>query len=358
MTFIFSNNTKLEAVHQLTKTFVPFHKINHRSVVVVDGLHPHNLTLSHWKGANTLECHADTSGEIVLNAIATNLKGADSSFISATHFDIDGFVGVFALFFPELAIKYHKVLSAMARIGDFREFNPNSEFDQHALRLCCWMNTLERKEFSRPFEDKDELKNCHIKFDYFLPIFPDVLEHTERYRKEWEEELSAVMKGLTKLEIVQQEDQQSEIGLFVRKVKTPVHYYALFSETQGFDIVLTIYPKNKYELEYKYTTWVDITSRPTLPRIDLAPLKMKLNLLEKSTYQWVADKITDTGPILRLEKNKLSKADRYAHPTEREIYSSSIDEVHFKEIVIEFFEDAYSNINPKKKWTWTEMKKL
>ena len=48
--------------------------------------------------------------------------------------------------------------------------------------------------------------------------------------------------------------------------------------------VLSIYDNNRYELEYKYTTWVDIVSRPTLPRIDLSPLANQLNQLEKTNY--------------------------------------------------------------------------
>ena len=92
-----------------------------KEVIVVDGLHPNNLVLSHWKGANKInEVAADTSGEIVLNAIEKQIDGIECPDISATHFDIDGFVGVFALFFPSQAMQYKEVLTAMARIGDFR----------------------------------------------------------------------------------------------------------------------------------------------------------------------------------------------------------------------------------------------
>ena len=34
----------------------------------------------------------------------------------------------------------------------------------------------------------------------------------------------------------------------------------------GFDIVVAIYEGQRYEVEMKYTTFVDIQSRPTLPR--------------------------------------------------------------------------------------------
>jgi hypothetical protein len=42
--------------------------------------------------------------------------------------------------------------------------------------------------------------------------------------------------------------------------------------------------------------------------------------------QWVANSLTDTGPLLRLQRRgeSLSKAQRYGHPFERPVYSSSI----------------------------------
>jgi hypothetical protein len=42
--------------------------------------------------------------------------------------------------------------------------------------------------------------------------------------------------------------------------------------------------------------------------------------------QWVANSLTDTGPLLRLQRRgeSLTKAQRYGHPFERPVYSSAI----------------------------------
>ena len=62
------------------KSFIPFHEIKDRKVIVVDGLHPRAFTLSHWKGANIHPNYAaDTSGEIVLKAIEAASEEADDS---------------------------------------------------------------------------------------------------------------------------------------------------------------------------------------------------------------------------------------------------------------------------------------
>lgn len=338
------------------KTFVPFHKIGNQKATIVDGLHPQNLCFSHWKGANTMcEIAADTSGEIVLNALTANYSGIENQLVSATHFDIDGFVGVFALFYPELAFSYKEELIAMARIGDFREFRPDNEIDDYALRLCCWMNQVEKDKFYRPFENKDELENCVQKFDFFLQVFPGVLQNIDEYKENWEAEYNLVLTGI---KFEKKASVFKNIGLIKKDVQQPSHYYALFSSTEGFDIVLTIYPNNGYELEYKYTTWIDLASRPNLPRVDLKPLAKYLNAIEVSEFVWQVDSISDTGPILRLESSGLTKADRYANPSERTIYSSSIDAVEFEKIVLSYFSDNYKNITPKKNWTWSEMRRL
>jgi len=137
-----------------------------------------------------------------------------------------------------------------------------------------------------------------------------------------------------------------------------VHYYALFSLTTGFDIVVSMYSENRYELEYKYTTWVDLASRPTLPRVSLSPLVSQLNKMEQNVGRWSAEAVTDTGPILRLNAQSLSKMERYAHPFERPIYASAIEPALFKQTVLDFFRKSYLGIEPKKDWSWNEIKRL
>lgn len=339
-----------------SKEFLPFHKIKGKEVVIVDALHPDHFVLSHWKGANLHpELAADSSGEIALNAIVKNISELDTPYVSATHFDIDGFVGVFALVYPEIAKEHDAVLREMARIGDFREFKPSNEDSRTAMKLCCWMNKVEKEKFYRPFEEKDEMESCIPKFDYFLDAFPSVLKDLAAHQNDWREEFERVEKDLS---AIQKQAQIIGLGLQIVEAEKPLHYYALFSNSSGMDIVLSIYPEQRYELELKYTTWIDLASRTNLPRIDLRPLAKTLNQIENSDYSWKVDKITDTGPILRLEEDKLSKADRYAHPFERNIYTSSIPKEEFMELVSSYLKQAYKEIKPKRFWTWKEMKAL
>jgi hypothetical protein len=340
-----------------TKKFIPFSEIKDlKKLIIVDGQHAQGLVLSHWKGANKIpELAADTSGEIVLNAIQVNWEGIDYPNITATHFDIDGFVGVWALFHQALARKYDAVLRQVAIIGDFRHFDAHNEAALTALKLVCWLNAVEKNEFYRPFGSNDELEDCVAKFYYFLPRFEAVLENPTAFESDWREEFEEVMSGVDKMKSAKIRTYEN-IRLYVVEIDEPIHYYALMGERAAYDMILSLYSNNRYELEIKYTTWVDIVSRPTLPRLQMQPLVDELNKLEKSDCQWFCDKITDTGPILRLEATNLSKADRYANPTEREIYASSISASLFEELVLAFFVNGYEGVEAKRGWTWKEVK--
>jgi hypothetical protein len=348
----------------IQRQFIPFSEAREKQAIIVDSLYPNGLVLAHWRGAPTPEeVRDDTSAAMVLHALRLNLRGIDLPYVTANHFDIDGFVGVWSLLNPELALENEEILRQMALIGDFRELDLNHPLAGEALKLVCWINERERELFYAPFaadeSEEKEAKRCVSKFRYFLREFGRVLKDPDWEKPVWEEEVADVLLGYrdiykpdTKLE------RHPDIGLVIIETQRPMHYYALFSRTIGFDIVLACYENNRYELEYKYTTWVDIASRPTLPRMALQPLAEQLNALETSGYTWTANNLTETGPLLRLEGKDLSRMQRYDHPNTRDIFSSSIPVAEMKKIVVAYFQNAYSGIAPKRYWTWDEIKSL
>jgi hypothetical protein len=349
----------------MPRTFLPFPQVKNQKAIVVDSLHPNGLVLSHWRGAiNPVGLAGDTSADLVLNALqAPDLK-LDYAYVTANHFDIDGFVGVWALLNPELALDYETVLRQAALIGDFRELDLNSPGADHALKLVCWINAREKELFYPPFGagelEENEVVASVPKFNYFLREFARVLRHPETEQGVWAPEYHQVLQDYARVHSAATRlEKYPNIGLICVQAPEPVHYYALFSVTAGFDMVLAQYPGNRYELEYKYTTWVDIQSRPSLPRLSLAPLVASLNKRETApNLTWTAENITDTGPILRLAGNKLTRVERYANPTERPIYASGIAAVDLKNSIVAYYESAYQNIHPQKNWTWEKVKAL
>ncbi|WP_114779062.1 DUF6687 family protein [Botryobacter ruber] len=346
------------------RQFISFSEVKNHKAIVVDSTHPNGLILSHWRGAPTPEqVRDDTSAGIVLHALREGLPGLELAYVTANHFDIDGFVGVWSLLNPELALENEELLRQMAIIGDFRELDLNHPLAGEALKLVCWINARERELFYPPFGAEQlpepEVTLCPKKFAYFLKEFGRVLQDPDWERGVWEDEVASVLLGYrdmykpdTKI------SRHPDIGLVIIQTPHPIHYYALFSRTVGFDIVLACYENNRYELEYKYTTWVDISSRPTLPRLSMAPLAARLNALEKSGRTWTYDAVKETGPLLRLDGDKLTREEAFDNPTSREIYSSSIPVEELKQTVVEYYTQAYAGMQPKYYWTWKEVKEL
>jgi hypothetical protein len=346
----------------MTRKFIPFTQVKNQKAIIVDSMHPNGLILSHWRGAPTpAAVQGDTSADIVLNALKTPAINLDYEHVTANHFDVDGFVGVWALLQPDLALVYEPVLRQMALIGDFRELNLDNPVTDLALKLVCWINAREKEFFYPPFgaseTEESEVVASVPKFDYFLREFEQVLLHPEKQEESWGPEYTTVIRDYklmrgqtTKIKTY------PGIGLIVVQTPEPVHYYALFSPTAGFDMVLAQYRGNRYELECKYTTWVDIASRPTLPRVALAPLANLLNQQETVNQRWTAEPITDTGPILRLGGQHLTKQERYANPTDRPIYSSGLSPTYLEKTVVAYFTEAYRQVTPRQNWTWEEVK--
>jgi hypothetical protein len=344
--------------------FVPFGQLRRQPTIVVDstGLGA-ALTLAHWRGAATPSAlRDDTSAGSCLRALrAPATPGLEARAVTANHFDIDGFIGVWALLHPELALAHETLLRLTATLGDFRELDHQHPLADHALKLACWLNAEEKARFYEPFgapaRRRREDEASAEKFAWFLPRFAGIMLNPALGRAAWEPEYLRVKQALAHLQgpLTQRTDYPA-IGLAVIRTPEPVPYYALFGPTAGFDWVLSIYDGQRYELECKYTTWIDLESRPTLPRLALAPLAARLNELEKSNYRWAADPLTDTGPLLRLAGRRLAKAERYADPDGRPIYASSLAASTVETEVLAFLQKSYAAIQPKNYWSWAEVR--
>ncbi|WP_303310794.1 DUF6687 family protein [Hymenobacter sp. BT730] len=348
----------------MSRSFVPFAQLRRQPTIVVDSVGSGAvLTLAHWRGAATPEAlRDDTSAGSVLRALrAPETVGLATAAVTANHFDVDGFVGVWALLHPELALRHDSLLRLVATLGDFREMHWQHPLADHALQLVCWLNAEEKVRFYEPFgapsRRKREDEASAEKFEWFLPRFAQMLENPEAGRAAWEPEYTRVKQAIARMESLSTScSRYPGIGLTVVRTPEPLPYYALFGPTAGTDMVLSIYDGQRYELEYKYTTWIDLESRPTLPRLRLDALAERLNAQETAPRRWTFDGITDTGPLLRLSGKELSKAQRYADPDQRPIYPSSIAPEQMEQEVVAFFEQRYAGIEPKKYWTWAEIR--
>jgi hypothetical protein len=358
------NSEQVSVPGRIVRYFVPFGQLRRQPTIVVDstGLGA-ALTLAHWRGVTTpTALRDDTSAGSCLRALhAPATPGLEALAVTANHFDIDGFIGVWALLNPELALAHEALLRLTATLGDFREMDWQHPLAAHALQVVCWLNAEEKARFYEPFgapaRRRREDEASAEKFAWFLPRFAEMLLNPETGCAAWEPEYMRVQQAVAQLQgpLTQRTDYPT-IGLVVIRTPQPVPYYALFGPTAGFDWVLSLYDGQRYELECKYTTWIDLESRPTLPRLPLAPLAARLNELEKGSYRWAADPLTDTGPLLRLAGRPLPKAERYADPDGRPIYASSLAASTVEQEVVSFLQKGYADIQPQKYWTWAAVR--
>ena len=348
----------------MPKQFVAFQKLRQQPTIVVDsvGLGA-ALTLAHWRGAATPGfLRDDTSAGSVLRALHfPETPGMEASAVTTNHFDVDGFVGVWSFLNPELALRHERLLRLTATLGDFRELDWQDPHADHALQLVCWLNAKEKELFYVPFGApalrRREDEASADKFEWFLPRFQQMVENPEAERSVWEPEYARVKQAAAVLQGSGAAlTRYPEIGLVVVRAPVPLPYYALFGPTAGYDMVLSIYNGQRYEFEYKYTTWIDLESRSTLPRLPLDALAAQLNAQEQASHRWTFDGITDTGPLLRLAGKSLSKAQRYADPDQRPIHTSSIAPEELEQLVVTHFREKYAAVEAKRYWTWAEIK--
>lgn len=280
-------------------------------------------------------------------------------YVAVNHFDGDALFSTWSYINRLLALKHEEVLLAAASLHDFREVpfsvDKDPELFAKALKLCCWINTVERNQFSPPFEDKDADK----KFSYFLSKLESFLNDPEVYRTTWYGDYDLVLQGIAS--ISNNVKVYKDISLAIVRCPSPVHYYSLFKHTHGCDVVVSLYDDQRYEVEEKYTQFVNVHSRPVQARLEMGHLAKLLNMIDTSRQEstsWNTPRLVDTGPLLRLDHGgqQLTKAQRYAHPIGRPFFSSGLTQDEFEEVVVSYFRYGLRGVDAKKGgWSWDEL---
>ena len=343
-----------------------------KETVCVDGHHPFLDILSHgkpYKRNGTELVSGDTSTEIIIHEIQTeNPKLSAYRRATCTHFDVDACLAVWCLMNPDLAIQHKYMLIEAARIDDIREMTlTNEKVDGvvtcTALKVCCWITNEEQRLFWKQYQlGDDEHVRCNEKFTYFLPRIKELLTWVEddTFKPGVYEDVLRDIEVLYRYPTSRIE-RWEELGIVVIHVERPLEYYALFSCTRGADVVITVYPNNKYEIECKYSQWIQMVSRDSWPRINLKPLCDVLNTYETENV-WTTEPMDNLAPIMRMYPQDDTKytmeklVDDYSGPKHRTFYSSGLSPDAFLGLVKSYFQHA--NIKPKRLWSWSEVREI
>lgn len=120
----------------------------------------------------------------------------------------------------------------------------------------------------------------------------------------------------------------------------------------------------QYEVEEKYTQFVNVHSRPVQARLDMGPLAAALNRIDTQRTPgttWTSPRLIDTGPLLRLDRygQKLSKSQRYGHPPSRPMFASGLTPEEFEAIVESYFRFGLRGVSPRVGgWPWDALHDL
>lgn len=272
------------------------------------------LTLSHWPGTPTPpELAADTSAEIAFHYLDDGRSWPDADIVTNDHFDEDGLVAAFVLAEPEEAIRRRELLCDVARAGDFGTFD-----DRRAARVSFAIGAL--ADPSRSLLPSSSLRWAERTpglYKELIGRFADLADHTDRYRDLWADEdemfqLSEerVNKGHIAIEemgdldlaVVTVLDDQEPAGTAVASPTngggSAFHPSPVHNRTDAS--LLAVIKGRRYELRYRYESWVRMASRRPRPRVDLSVLAEALNEEEPDGRRWVFDGAWAVTPSMRL----------------------------------------------------------
>ena len=268
------------------------------------------LTLTHWPGFPSPEgLERDLSAEMAFAYLRDDrdLHSAAQA-VSNNHFDQDGLVGVFALVEPEAALAREPMLVDIASAGDFGTYAERGAA-RASMVIARWAND-ERADLPDAYEDR-----AGVLYEEALGRLPELCDHPDRYRDLWEEEDATLSQSE---ELVASDavtiDEHHEIDLAVFDVPASLelagghrfagqwtmglHPMAINNATSCGAILVR--QGQRYDMTYRYESWVQYRTRQVRPRRDLSLLAATLTSEEASGGTWVYDGSGGLTPRLHL----------------------------------------------------------
>ena len=282
--------------------YVPYNKLGGTPNIIVDGAGQEDtvLTLSHWPGSGSPEqFRADTSTEMAIKYLQT--PGAPEQYapgvrvVSNNHFDEDGLCAVWAMLHPKRAAKRKKLLVDVATAGDFSTYRR-----PQAAKIVFTIRSYADPEIS-PVADRlsDDDSTGSARYKAMLRLLEDFMDDTDLYGPYWDDEWSAMLKSKTAMVMGEVElHEVPHVDLAVAQAPEALHPMVLYNNTERLR-VLTALPGGRYELRYRYESWVQFASRPVMPRVDLEPLLPRLQELETEEVTWTFGGLAAITPSLQ-----------------------------------------------------------
>ena len=260
------------------------------------------LVLSHWpRNGTPPELKADSSTEIVLNHLRSPQREAErrgAEVVSNNHYDVDGLMSLWAMLSPEAALERAELLVAVGECGDFDRWS-----GERATKVTCalyGLETLASSPIRQGLAGRDYLERTAFLYRETLPLVPQLLDDIDRFEEYWGDEYRTVEADrelFAKDEATVREVPELDLAIF--DLPRKLHDMALYEQTACSRVALVI-DGDRYQVRYRYESWVELQSRQPPPRIDLRPFAELLQSFEGNAGEWAADEVRRTLPRMRL----------------------------------------------------------
>jgi hypothetical protein len=295
--------------------YVAYEELADTPNVIVDGAAgPATvLTLSHWPKSGSPEwAKADLSAEMAFRYLDEPERHVTAPAVSNNHFDQDGLVSVFALCEPDAARARRDQLIDLAAAGDFGTYRFR-DAARAAMAIAVYDDD-EQSPLAHEFAGLSYPDRSDLLYQTLLPRVPELIDHVDHFRELWAEEdevLTLSEKAIAGGQVTIDERPDLDLALievpsdaastrlhrFTVAINARVHPFAVANATSCLRLLYR--HGRRYEVQYRYETWVQLQTRRPAPRVDLTPLARHLDELE-GAQRWKFDGVQQLTPSLRL----------------------------------------------------------
>ncbi len=295
-------------------SYAPYGDLAGRPNVIVDGSATEGtvLCLSHWPGTPTPpDLRADLSAQMTFRYLRSFDRHGEARLVSNNRFGQDGLVSVFALADPAAALAHEDLLTDVAAAGDFGTYRYR-DAARASMIIAAYADPA-RSPLTDAMAGVGD--PTALLYRELLPLVLELATAPERHEALWAEEdacLSLSERWVAD-EVAIDERPELDLAVLVVPEGAPdagghrfgggrwaagLHPMAVHNATERVALLVT--RGRRYELLYRYESWVQLWSRPVRPRVDLAPLARRLDGLERDGATWEADAPSGLTAGLRL----------------------------------------------------------
>ena len=294
--------------------YVPYHRLGDAPNIVVDGYGNAStvLTLSHWPGSATPgDLKDDLSTQIAFRYL-DKARPVAADAVTNNHYDEDGLCGIYAVLNTDDAQRRRDRLIDVASAGDFGVYR-DADSARIAFALMAYADA-DRSPLAAQLHTGYHEQTA-ILYEELLGTLPQLIDDPHHFRDLWEAEdadLQRTYQQIDAHEITIEEQPDIDLAVVTAPAGPKPHEYAINNRTRRMRI-LTMQP-HRYELRYRYETWVVYVSEPVAPRVDLAALVERLNADDPG---WGFDGVDDITPRLKRDGESALPPDGFTAEVER-----------------------------------------